>query len=68
MPLTTPLLVRDHGFVEFHLVGVADNLLVLSVIKDDTGVTPTKLVHAPEGVKRQEEAVNRVAKRGCQEI
>lgn len=66
MSLTTPLLVRDHGFIEFHFVGVTDNLLVLSVVKYDTGVTPTEFVHAPEGVERQEETVNRVPKRGRQ--
>lgn len=66
MPLTTPLLVRDHRFVEFHFVGVSNNLFVLSVIKHDTRGTPTELVHAPEGVERQEETVNRVPKRGRQ--
>jgi len=66
MQLTAPLLVRNHGFVEFHFVGVTDNLLVLSVVKYDTGITPTEFVHAPEGVERQEETVYRVPKRRCQ--
>ena len=63
MKLTVPLLVRNHGFVELHFVGITDNLFVLSVIQDDTCITPTELVHAPERVQRQEETVNRVSKR-----
>jgi hypothetical protein len=36
------------------------NLLVLSFSDHNTRITPAKVVHAPERVQREEEAVDRV--------
>jgi hypothetical protein len=57
--LTAELLERYHGLVEL-LILVGDNFLLLPFSNDDTRVTPTKLVHAPEGVDGEEETVDRV--------
>ena len=58
---TTELFERNHGFVEFLLV--RDDLLVLALTNNDTGVTPTELVHAPERIDGKEETVNRISDR-----
>ena len=57
--LTAELLERYHGLVEL-LILVGDDLLLLPFSNNNTSVTPTELVHAPEGIDGQEETVDRV--------
>ena len=57
--LTAELLQWNHGVVEL-LVVVHDDLLVVAFTDNETRVTPTEVVHAPERVDRQEERVDRV--------
>lgn len=59
---TTKLLERDHRVVELFIL-VDDDLLLLALSDHQTSITPTELVHAPEGIDRQEEAVDRIARR-----
>jgi hypothetical protein len=58
--LTAKLLERDHRFIEFGII-IHDHLLAISFADHQTGSTPTEIVHAPEGVYRQEEAVYRIS-------
>lgn len=60
---TTKLLKRDHGFIEDFIV-LDENLLVLSFSNHNTRIPPTKVIHAPERVYREEEAVDRVPMNG----
>jgi hypothetical protein len=56
---TTELLERYHRIIEF-LILVHDDFLVFTLPDNQASVTPTKFVHAPEGVDRKEEAVHRI--------
>ena len=47
--LTAELLERNHRFIEL-LIIVHDDFLVASLADDETSVTPTEVVHIPEGV------------------
>lgn len=61
---TAELFQRDHTVIEL-LVLSHDDLLVVTFTDDQTRVTPTEVVHTPEGVYGQEETVNRVSKKKC---
>lgn len=61
---TTKLLDGDHGIIKL-LVFVRDNLFILAFTDDDTRITPAELVHAPEGIDRQKEAVDGVTGLKC---
>ena len=58
---TAKLLERDHTFIESFVV-LQDDLLLLSFTDDDTSITPTKVVHTPEGIDGQEERINWIPK------
>jgi len=58
--LTAELFERDHGFVKF-VVLVDNNLLAATLANDQASVTPTEVIHTPEGVYRKQERVDRVA-------
>ncbi len=55
------LLERNHRLVEF-LVFVDNDLLLFTFADDETRVTPTELVHTPEGIDREEESVYGVSR------
>ena len=57
---TTELLQRDHTLVVL-LVVVHDDLLVVAFTNNETRVTPTEVIHAPERVDRKEETVDRIS-------
>lgn len=59
---TAEFLEWDHRLVILVVV-VHDNLLVATLANDQTRVTPTEVVHTPEGVDREEQTVHRVPTR-----
>ena len=60
LPHTAEFLERNHGIVIL-LVVVHDDLLVVAFTNDQTSVTPTEVIHAPEGIDGEEETVHRVS-------
>jgi len=57
---TTELLQRNHRLIEL-LILVRNDLLFLAFSNDHASITPTELVHAPERIDWEEEAVYRVS-------
>ena len=57
---TAKLLQGNHALVKLFVFSDND-LLVVTFSDNHTSVTPTKVVHAPEGVDWQEETVNWVS-------
>lgn len=49
----------DHRFVPL-LIIIHDDLLIATLADDEARITPTKVVHTPEGVDREEETVHRI--------
>ena len=56
---TAKLLERNHALVELLILSQND-LLVVTFSDDETCVTPTEVIHAPEGIHWKEETVHRV--------
>lgn len=54
---TAEFLERNHGLIEL-LIFVNHYLLAGPFANDETGITPSKVIHAPEGVYGQQEAVD----------
>ena len=59
---TTEFLERNHRLVILLLI-VHDDLLVITFTDNKTSVTPAEIIHAPEGINREEETVHRVPER-----
>jgi len=57
---TAEFLERDHRFVPLLLI-IHDNLFIATFTNDEACVTPTEVVHTPEGIDRKEEAVYRIS-------
>jgi len=61
MTLTAKFLEWNHRVIVL-LIFIHENLLVITFADDQTCVSPTEIIHAPERIDRQEETVNRVSK------
>ena len=53
---TAEFLEGDHRFVPL-LIIIHDDLLITALTDDEARVTPTEVIHTPEGINRKEEAV-----------
>jgi hypothetical protein len=62
---TAEFLERNHRLVILVVV-IDDNFLVAAFADNQTRVTPTEVVHAPERVDREEETVDRITARNEQ--
>jgi len=60
--LTTKFLERNHRVIVL-VIFIHEYLLAVALANYQTSVSPSELVHTPEGVDRQEQAVDRVAVR-----
>lgn len=56
---TAEFLERNHRLIEL-LIFINHHLLAGPFANDETGITPSKVIHAPEGVYGQQEAVDRI--------
>jgi hypothetical protein len=56
---TAKFLERNHGLVELFIF-INHHLLAGSFANDQTRITPSKVIHAPEGIYGQQEAVDRI--------
>jgi hypothetical protein len=57
---TAEFLERNHRLIEL-IIFVHHHLLARPFANDQTRITPTKVVHAPEGIYGQQEAVDWIA-------
>ena len=60
--LTAEFLERNHRVIVL-LIFIHKDLLAVTLTDDQTSVSPSELVHTPEGVDRQEKAVDWVSAR-----
>src|SRR6266436_4328800 len=56
---TAEFLEGNHGFIELFIF-VDHHLLAGPFTNDQTRITPPKVIHAPEGIYGQQEAVDRI--------
>ena len=64
---TAELLEGDHRLVPL-LIVVHDDLLVTALTDDEACVTPTKVIHAPEGIDRKEKTVDGIPRTDCENL
>jgi hypothetical protein len=57
---TAELLERNHRFIKLRVI-IHYHLLAIPFTNNQTGITPTEVVHAPKRVDWQEEAVHRIS-------
>lgn len=60
---TAKFLERDHRFVPL-LIIIHDDLLIATLTDNEARVTPTEVVHTPEGIDRKEETIHGVPRMG----
>lgn len=56
---TAKFLERNHGLVELFIF-INHHLLAGPFANDQTRIPPSKVIHAPEGIYGQQEAVDRI--------